>query len=145
MKTPGLAPAVAAARKAAEARRNELAEARETVKRLEEEYAQAAVAVYQAQVKADAALPQCRLVRLRYREEESDGVRVVILRRTPSGMLVVRPVGQVDGQGRKFKWSPKHGGNGGTYTQAERQSSFWSDRTELRDVPVAYLPAQQEV
>lgn len=118
---------------------SEVAAAKDTLKRLEAEHGAAYEAVRKAQTDADAALPQCRMVRFRWRSSnEEDCGRVVILRRTPGGMLVVRYVGEPDGLTHKFKWAEY----AGKFRQAEK-GSFISDTRELRDVPVEYLPTTQ--
>ena len=94
------------AKAALSAKAAEVTAAKDALKRLEAEYGAAHMAVRQAQTDADASLPQCRLVRLRWRSDKDENVaRVVILRRTPSGMLVVRYVGEPDGSEYKFKWA----------------------------------------
>lgn len=124
---------------AASAKRAEFEAAKEAVKRLEGEWFQALAAVKAAQTEADAALPQCRLVRVRWRtSNEEEMGRAVILRRTPGGMLVVRYVGDPDGIEFKFKWAAY----AGKFRQAEK-GGYTSDTRELRDVPAEYLPTCQ--
>lgn len=119
----------------------ELTAAKDALKRLEAEYGAAHAAVRHAQTEADAELPQCRMVRVRWRSGTDDDMsRVVILRRTPSGMLVVRNVG-TSGCEYKFKWSERPG----KYRQAEKVIGFTDSIRELRDVPVEYLPTCQAV
>ena len=114
----------------------EVAAVKEALERLKSEWGIAHTAVRHAQTEADATLPQCRLVRIRWRSSnEEDMGRVVILRRTPGGMLVVRYVGEFDGSEHKFKWAEY----AGKYRQAEK-SSYTSHTRELRDVPAEYLP-----
>jgi hypothetical protein len=97
---------VIAAEAALSAKAAEVAAARDALKRLEAEHGAAYAAVRQAQTDADAALPQCRVVRVRWRNgNEEDAGRVVIVRRTPGGVLVVRHVGAPAGHEYKFKWS----------------------------------------
>lgn len=116
----------------------ELAAAKEVVRQLESEHADAVAAIRKAQEDADAALPQCRLVRIPWRSsKEEDVSRVVIVRKTPGGMLVVRRVGDPAGNKYKFKWAPY----AGQYRQAEKRSSFISDSRALRDVPPEYAHA----
>ncbi len=118
----------------------EVAAARDTLKRLEAEHGAAYAAVRQAQTEADAALPQCRMVRVRrWRSgNEEDAGRVVIVRRTPGGMLVVRHVGAPAGHEYKFKWSE----HSHKFRKAERVG-YTIDTSELRDVPAEYLPSAQ--
>ena len=124
---------------AASAKKAEFEASKEAMNRLEKECFQALAAVRTAQTDADAALPQCRLVRVRWRSSnEEDMGRVVILRRTPGGMLVVRYVGEPDGSEQRFKWAEY----AGKFRQAEK-GSYISDTRELRDVPAEYLPTCQ--
>lgn len=119
----------------------EVAAAKDTLTRLEAEHGAAYSAVYQAQTEADASLQQCRMVRVRWRSDtEEGGARVVILRRTPGGMLVVRKVGDANGYEYRFKWAE----HARKYRQAEK-GSFTSDTLEMRDVPAEYLPTCQAV
>ena len=118
----------------------EVAAAKEALQRLEVEYGSAIAAVRQAQTDADATLPQCRMVRVRWHSgNEADSASVVILRRTPGGMLVVRRVGEPDGIECKFKWVE----HSGKFRQAEK-NHYYSDIRELKDVPVEYLPSASE-
>lgn len=127
------AEAVASAKKA------ELDAARAAVNRLEKEWFQALAAVKAAQTEADALLPQCRLLRVRWRSEAREDIgRVVILRRTPGGTLVVRPVGEPDGHQFKFKWAEYSR----KFRQAER-GGYTADILELGDVPAEYQPGAQ--
>lgn len=110
-------------------------------KRLEQEYNAACLALRKAQEQADAALPQCRMVRVMWRSgnEESIG-SVVIERKTPGGVLVTRRVGEPEGVEYRFKFWP----HSGKYAQAEKQYGFANDRRELRDVPPEFMPANCE-
>lgn len=115
----------------------EVSAAKEALKRLEAELAAAYVAVRSAQTEADASLPQCRMVSVRWRSgTEEGGASYVIVRRTPGGMLVVRRVGDASGSESKFKWAE----HAGKYRRAEK-GSWTSDTLELRDVPAEYLPS----
>jgi hypothetical protein len=76
---------------------------------------------------------------LRWRSgNEEDAGRVVIVRRTPGGMLVVRHVGAPAGHEYKFKWSE----HSHKFRKAERVG-YTIDTSELRDVPAEYLPSAQ--
>lgn len=127
---------VISAETAANAKWTEFEAAKKAMNRLEKEWFQAQAVVRTAQTEADASLPQCRMVRVRRisRNEEDMG-RVVILRRTPGGMLVVRYVGEPDGSEYKFKWEE--------YAGKFRQAEKGSDTRELRDVPAEYQPCGQ--
>lgn len=117
----------------------EVTAAKEALKRLEAEHSAAYAAVRHAQTEADAALPQCRLVRVRWRSgNQEDMGCVAILRRTPGGMLVVRRVGEPYGHEYKFKWAEY----AGKYRQAEK-GGYTDDTRELRDVPAEWLPTTQ--
>lgn len=140
MSTPKAPPAVAAAVQLVSDKKAELGAAHEDVKRLEKEYGEALDGARQAQQDADAALPQCRRVTVsRFSGRESNECRVVILRKTPSGMLVVRRVGDYDGYEFKFKVNRYSG----EYVQAEKTYGYSSDSSELRDVPAEYMPAEE--
>lgn len=133
MKRPS---AVVAAKAVASSKAAELAAAKEAVRRLEGEYGQAQAAVRSAQVEADAQLPQCDMVAVRrYTGTDGDVSRVVIVRKTASGMLVVRRVGDATAHEFKFKWWDF----GGKFSQAEKVLPY-SVRRELRNVPVEYIP-----
>lgn len=127
--------AVIAAEAAEAIKHAELEAAKETVARLEKEWALALAATRAAQTEADAALPQCRMVRvIRHGRGEQDAGRMVILRRTPSGMLVVRYVGESNSE-RKFKWAKF----ADCFRQAKAFERF-DDFYELRDVPTEFMP-----
>lgn len=128
--------AVALAEEAMKSKAKELADAKEAVQRLESEHANLRAAVRKAQEEADSTLPQCRLVMVKWRSnKEEDCGLVVILRKTPGGMLVVRRVGYT-GYEYKFKFQDLLG----KYTQAEKQTVWSSEQRELRDVPLEYMP-----
>jgi hypothetical protein len=132
--------AVIEAETALTAKAAEVAAAKDTLKRLEAEHSAAYVAVRQAQTEADESMPQCRMVRVRWRSgTEEFGAPYVIVRRTPSGMLVVRPVGSNSGSEHRFKWAE----HARKYRQVAK-GSFTSDTLELRDVPAEYMPTCQE-
>ena len=127
------------AENALSAKDTEVIAAEDALKRLEAEHGEAHAAVRKARIEADASLPQCGMVRVRWRSgNEVDAGRVVILRRTPGGMLVVRLVGEPTGGEYKFKWAEY----AGKFRQAEK-GSYSSDTRELRDVPAEYLPTAQ--
>jgi hypothetical protein len=130
--------AVAAAERALAAKKAELAAAEATIACLRFEVADAHRAVFDAQSDADAALPQCRMVAIGWRgSPERDVGRTVILRRTPTGILVVRSVGFTDRGVFKFKWNERTG----RFVQAEKRTLLCGDTRELRDVPEQFLPA----
>ena len=134
MKKPS---AVVAAEAVASSKAAELAAAKEAVRRLEGEYGQAQAAVRNAQVEADATFPQCDMVTVRrYTGTDGDVCRMVIVRKTASGrMLVVRRVGDAAAHEFKFNWLDFTG----KFVQAWK-ALLYSDRCELRNVPVEYIP-----
>jgi len=100
--------------------------------RLEAEYSDCLRAVRAAQEEADALLPQCLIVRRRWRSGTvEDFAKAVVLRKTAGGQLVVRRVGDADGTEYRFKWAER----AQVYRQAEKSTSWASDTRELRDVP----------
>jgi len=116
----------------------ELAAAQEVVARLDSERIDAMTAVRKAQEEVDSDLPQCRMVSIQWRSgKEQDAGSVVIVRSTPSGMIITRQFGNTSGHEYKFKWSPYTS----QFRQAENGASFGNTRA-LRDVPDAYLPAE---
>jgi len=137
-----LLAAVAAAKLVAEAKKQELAEAEGAVARLKAEWIDAMQSIREAQERADAVLPQCRIVSVsRYSSKEVGGARVVILRRTPAGTLIVRHLGDADRGEYKFRFST----HSEAYREVEKEGRFsYSDRSELRDVPAEYMPAVLE-
>ena len=126
---------VIAAEASLSAKKAEVTAAEDALHRLKAELAWAYAAVTNAQTEADASLPQCRMVSVsRYDHKEDGGARYVILRRTPTGMLVVRRVGDAGGYESKFKWSAR------SEVYREVVKHLWgSDSKELRDVPAQYL------
>lgn len=130
--------AVAAAEEAVAAKAAELAATKEAVRRLEREHSDCVAALREAQTNADAALPQCDLVLVVWRgDKETPAGRMVILRRTPGGMLVTRRVGDAAAYEYRFKWSARRA----KYVQFEKQGSWVNNRRELRSVPAEYVPA----
>jgi hypothetical protein len=117
-------------------KKEEVFAAKDALQRLEIELKAAHQAVTEAQTEVDAELPQCRLIRMHWRDGKVVEERlVVITRSTPGGMLVVRDVGQPSGHEYKFKWLKEMG----NFSQADKYS-FIEDHRELRDVPAQYLP-----
>jgi hypothetical protein len=111
--------------------------ARVELKNLEEEYAAACEEVELAKIQADASLPQCDMVVIRWKNGvEAFQNRVVIVRSTPSGILVVRNVGEPEGKEYRFKWLEWHH----AFVQIEKSRGFYNNTSELRDVPAEYLP-----
>ena len=108
--------------------------AQAAAKQAEETYYAACRASREARIKADAALPQCRMVSVKWRTDRvEDAGRVVVLKKTPGGTLVVRRVGDATGDYR-FKWNKYTG----RWTQAGRVG-WTNDTRELRDVPAEYM------
>lgn len=135
MKKP--APVIEA-EKAMKAKADELSAARELVKALELQHFACINAVRVAQEHADADLPQCRLVHIAWRSgKEEGGTRCVLLRKTPTGMLVVRHIGEASGYEYRFKWNDRSA----RFVEA-KAASWMAGHSELRDVPSEYMPAQ---
>lgn len=131
------AEAVAAARAVVDQLAQRLAEASADVKRMEVEVAAARQALRDAMIAADVDLPQCRMVSVQWRSgTEVDTGHVVILKKTPSGTLVARRVGDEGGAEYRFKWAEHRA----KFVQAEKSKFFGSSTRELRDVPAAFLP-----
>ena len=129
--------AVIEAEAALVAKAAEVAAAKETLKRLEAEHGAAYAAIRKAQTDADMVLPQCDMIRVKWRSGVRENMgRVVILRRTPTFMLVVRPVGSTSEHTYKFKWL----GYSGKFVQAEKSYYYTQDTRELDNVPDEFTP-----
>ncbi len=132
MKTP---KAVLAAEAAVAAKSAELEDAESAVKRIRAELGAAHAALMDARIEADSALTQCRLVVIPWRGSDPPKSRpVVIVRRTPGGMLVTREIG--DTQERRFKFNPHRC----VYVQAAEYHCYSRETRELRDVPAEVMP-----
>ena len=119
------------------AKKAELSAAKDALALLVKETGAAYEAVTSAQTEADASLPQCSMVHVnRYTSREEGRAQYVILRRTPSGMLVVRRAGDAGAPQLRFKWAIW----ARVYRQVEK--SYGSGTTELRDVPAEYMPKE---
>lgn len=128
-------PTVKAAEALAEEKATKLSVAQELVRQLEREHSAAREAVRRAQEQVDASLPQCSLVQVNWHSGKAVNVgRLVVLRKTPGGMLVARRVGDCSGAELKFKWQARSK----KYLEAKKQAAYVSDQMELRDVPEAY-------
>ncbi len=103
-------------------------------KRAEQAYYASRLASQEERIKADETLPQCKMVSVGWAGNEKDDGRVAILKMTPNGQLVVRRVGDRDGNYR-FRLDKYTG----RWLQAEKSGRFSVNR-ELRDVPAEYLP-----
>lgn len=99
----------------------------------EEVYRAAIELTREARIAADSELPQCNMVVVGWGGKESDSVPVVILRKTPKGMLCVRRVGSDDE--RKFRFYRNLG-----FVQAWKKISLYSGEYRLRDVPKEFMP-----
>ena len=116
----------------------ELEEAKKAVLRIGKELSAARLDVIAAQTTADAELLQCRIVMyIGFSGTPTQIGRAVILRRTPSGILVVRKAGEANDEAKRFKWEDRRG----TFCIEGRysQDAYY----ELRDVPAEYLPSDQ--
>ena len=131
---------VSAAEEAVSSKAAELDAAHGEVDRLKREHGEAFAALSKAREDADASLPQCRMVRIVWRgNKAADAGMLVILRKTPTGMIVARRVGAPAGAEFRFKWSA----HGQCFRDAAKHSSWLSDSLELRDVPTEYMPASE--
>lgn len=119
--------AVAAAESAVVARRADLSATR--------------AAYREALERADRGLPKCALVTLSYRTDKiASAAPMVILRRTPGGLLVVRHAG-MRGSESRFEWSAMRG----AYVEKRAHGrGFPMAAIELRDVPDEYMPKGRE-
>lgn len=95
-------------------------------------------AVTEAQKAIDDRMPQCRMVSIQWRTGKlcGPGLFMVILRKTPGGMLIVRERGNEEAQQYKFKWWP----HSRVYREFGKANSSMSNARELRDVPKEFLP-----
>lgn len=131
-------PAVKAAEEAIEKKREEVAEAEELGKRLRDELGACFADLRKAQELADSDLPRCVCVVRKRGEIQPGETPLVILRKTPGGLLVTRHYGGTPEL--RFKWWPYSG----CYVQAEKSSGFYSGQRELRDVPPEFMPRVAE-
>lgn len=132
--------AVIEAESALKAKTEEIEEAKRILRVLETERASAYENVKRAQLEADSELPQCRIVRIGWRSWKEESTRnAVILRKTKSGRLVVRYVGDTSGTEMQFKLSKYSNAVGSFPFQKVEKMSFASDSIELRDVPDEYM------
>jgi hypothetical protein len=127
-----LSAAVIAAQEYKAAKQKELAIAEESIKLLREELSAAYIAARKAQEDDDSKLPQCDIVSVEWRSrKETPAGRAVIMRKTPTGFLIVRRVGEVD---YDFKFKCENG----NYVKVEKRSYGYSS-TELHNIPVEFL------
>lgn len=128
-------PTVIVARQAAEAKKAEIEAAELHLRQLRAEMGTALLAIEAAQDEVDARLPQCRMVKVRWRSGTEEPIgNAAIVRKTPGGQLVVRRRGAE----HRFKWDAY----GGKFVQAEKNTFFAADRRQLRDVPAEFLPKE---
>ena len=113
----------------------EVTSAKRRMECLEKEYDELLESQYQARIKTDSVLPQCSMTRGFGREKTDE--RVVILRLTPGGLLVVRRVGANSELTLKFKWD-EYALN---YTQAESKMFSGGAYRKLENVPIEYIPS----
>lgn len=110
--------------------------AEEALKQAGDAYTSAIRMLHDANVKADESFPQCRIVKVNYcSPSEQELGRAVILHKTPTGMLVVRYLGNPNGDKQRFVFDKYSG----AFRQSEKSSLFSSQR-ELRDVPSEFIP-----
>lgn len=107
----------------------ERAEAAE--KEASEAHTAAMIATREARRKADGRLPQCNLVRVSWHSQKIVHAEpVAIVRKTKSGQIVVRRLGDAEDFGR-FQHQ-----NGGWFHV--NKSSWVGDKWKLRDVPAEF-------
>lgn len=129
------APAVAAARQAAEAKKAEIDATEARLVELRSELSAAYRAIEDAQDAEDSALPQCRMVTVRWRTGKPENpIPMAILRKTPANQIVVRRRGAE----HRFKWDPRSE----RYVQVAKPRFFMDDTRELRNVPAEFLPKE---
>ncbi len=98
------------------------------------------VALRQSMEEADASLPSCKSVTVnRYGgRAEEPASRLVLLRKTPSGLIVARRFGDHDMKPVYFEYVP--------HIEAYRckEKASWSRNDwRLRDVPAEFLPVKE--
>ena len=116
-------------------KRQAVVDAKSRVECLEKELQELHELQHEARIKADSKLPQCAMVR--GFALGRTGERVVILRLTPGGLLVVRRVGASRELELKFKWD-EYALN---YTQAESKMFSGGAYRKLENVPIEYIPS----
>lgn len=136
-KTPKIVEDAMAALAAAEAKAKE-ADAACALARLE--VGKAYEVLRLAKIEADASLPKCTIVsngRLSKNESASAGV---ILRKTPTGLLIVRRVGVSDDCASRFEWSKFRR----EYVEKKSRSSglYRVYFDVLADVPAEFMPQE---
>ena len=134
-KAPKIVEDAMAALAAAEAKVKE-ADAACALARIEVSHAYEALRI--ARIAADSNLPKCTIVtkgRLSKTQSASEGV---ILRKTPTGLLVVRRVGAKDDSASRFAWSEFRR----AYMEKKpRGSGMYHGSFEvLADVPAEFMP-----
>jgi len=129
-----LSAAVIAANELKAEKIKELVIAENAVKVLKDEVSAAYIAARKAQEEDDSKLPQCDMVTVEWRTaKETPAGRVVIMRKTPTGFLIVRRVGEVD---YDFKFKSENG----CYVSAEKRSGYAYNTTALRNIPAEFQP-----
>lgn len=114
----------------------------EQVERVKDLVHQAHQLVHQARIAADEKLPRANVVIQPWRGGASQpGGSVVILRKTPTGRLVVRPVGLHDAASQTYEWSER---NGAFYQKTSRKDWFLYDSKRLTNVPAEFMPAKED-
>lgn len=131
---------VQAARVAVTAKEAALKAAQDAVLVAQKEFGEANAALRSAQEEADSALPQCRCVTVRrYSGNETEASRMVILRKTPSGLLVTRRAGDPNVVLFQFKWNEF----ARVYREKTKQPAYSSGHLELREVPPEFIPKEE--
>ena len=127
------------AEKARDEKQAEMKAAEQVAGQLKVEYLAALNAVTAAQVDADSSLPQCELWSVsRHTGSASLSSKLVIVRQTPTGILIVRRVGEQSGATKQYEFSK--------YCEVfrpKKQSDYYSSASfELRNVPAQFIPTK---
>lgn len=106
-----------------------------------EDHHSAIKSLKEARIREDENLPQCQIVNIEHYSAEVRHLgRAVILRKTPTGMLIVRFFGPVHKYEQRFIWDKYRS----VFRQSEKGKSFAANRRELRDVPIEFMPICDE-
>ena len=129
--------AVIEAEKARDEKLAEMKAAKQVVERLSSEYLAAINAVTAAQVEADSSLPQCELWSISRGGITVIASKQVIVRQTPTGILVLRRVGESAEATTQYEFSKFSG-----VFRPKKRISYLSVTYELRNVPAQFIPTK---
>jgi hypothetical protein len=138
--TPKESPEVIEARQRVEDFSSQIKSAREELERLRDALCQAQRELSEALIKADELLPQATLCETGWSGCGSIG-KVAILRQTPTGQLVCRPVGSTVKAEMRFKISFLACED--RFYSTEKRS-YRGSRRYLTNVPEEYIKAARE-